>query len=121
MDYTDQATSLAVARIAIGSAAWIAPRQALRLGALETTTQAPYLLRLFGVRDVALGAVTLMAPAPMRPELLKLGMLADAADAAAGALAVRSGAIRPRTGAVLTGAAVAAVVAGAVALRRYER
>jgi hypothetical protein len=45
-------------------------------------------------------------------------MAADSADAVAGALAIKSGAVRPWAGAVLTGAAVAAVVAAAAGLQQ---
>ena len=113
---TDQATSLSLARIVLGGAAWVAPERALRATMLDPAAQSPYLLRLFGARDVALGAITLMAAPSLKPTMLKIGIAVDAADAAAGALATRSGAVRPLTGALVTGAAAAAVVAGVVAL-----
>lgn len=118
MDLKDNATSLSIARIVIGGAAWAAPGTALKLGMLQSTPQAPYLLRLFGARDVALGAMALMAPAAVRPALLKIGVAVDGADAAAAALALKSGALRPAAGAVLAGAALSAVVAGVAALEQ---
>jgi len=49
--------ALAGLRIMIGLASWTAPRLAGRIFGLdpEGNPQAPYLARLFGVRDVALG------------------------------------------------------------------
>jgi hypothetical protein len=61
--------ALAGLRIVIGVAAWLAPRQSGRGFGLDpgANEQAPYRARLFGARDVALGAGTLrglvLAPA----------------------------------------------------------
>ena len=115
MDIKDQATSLAIARIVVGTAAWIAPERSLRASMLDNAPQAPFLLRLFGVRDAALGAITLMAAPSARPALVKLGMAVDGADAAAALLALRSGAVRTSTGVIFAGVALGAVAAGAVA------
>lgn len=116
MDLKDQATSIALARIAVGATAWIAPDRSLRVGTLAGTQQSTFLMRLFGVRDAALGALTLMAAPSARPALLKVGMAVDGADAAAALLALRSGAVRTSTGVVFTGLALAAVAAGAVGI-----
>jgi hypothetical protein len=113
----DNATSLSLARIAIGAAAWAAPELSLRAGMLDAhAPESPYLLRLFGARDVALGAVTLFAAPEHKPALLRVGLAVDAADAGAAVMALRSRRLSTRTGAVLTGAAGAAMVAGLVAL-----
>ena len=116
MDFKDQATSLAVARIVVGTAAWVAPERSLRASMLDGAPQSTFLLRLFGVRDAALGAVTLMAAPAARPALLQVGMAVDGADAAAALLALRSGAVRTSTGVIFAGVALAAVAAGKVAL-----
>ena len=120
MDIKDQATSLAVARIVIGTAAWIAPEKSLRAGSLDTAPQSPFLLRLFGVRDAALGAVTLMAAPSAKPALLKLGLVVDGADAAAALMALKSGAVRSSTGVLFAGIALGAVAAGAVAVGQQK-
>jgi hypothetical protein len=113
----DQATSLAYGRIAVGAVAWIAPKKALRAGLLDTESpQSPYLMRLFGVRDVALGAITLMAPAPSRPALLKLGLAVDGADVAAALLALKAGQLKGGPALAMVGAAGTAVLAGSRAL-----
>ena len=118
MDFKDQSTSLAVARIVIGAAAWVAPERSLRAGMLDADPQSPFLLRLFGVRDAALGVAPLMAAPSARPALVKVGMAVDGADAAAALLALKSGAVRPMAGAIFTGMALAAVVSGAAAGRQ---
>lgn len=113
----DQATSISLARIVIGAAAWVAPQPALKAGLMNAEEpQSPYLLRLFGARDVALGAITLMAPPASKPALLKVGLAVDAGDAAAALLALKAGQLKPVAGAVLAGAGAAAVVAGVQAL-----
>ena len=117
----DQATSLSLARIVVGAAAWVAPRTSLRLARLDAEApQSPYLLRAFGVRDVALGAVTLMSPAAVRPALLKVGVSVDSADAAAALLALRARQVTPLSGAVLAGLAGAGVAAGVQAIGQQE-
>jgi hypothetical protein len=114
---TDQTTSLSIARIVIGAASWVAPETALRLGLMNPSgPSSPFILRMFGAREVALGAVTLMAGPSTRPAMLKVGMAVDSADAAAGVLAIRSGALRPAVGAAMTGMAIAAIAAGAAGL-----
>ena len=120
MDFKDQSASLAVARIVIGAAAWVAPERSLRAGMLDADPQSPFLLRLFGVRDAALGVATLMAPPSAKPALLKVGMAVDGADAGAALLALRSGAIRPVTGMIFAGAALAAVASGAAAVGQQK-
>lgn len=113
----DNATTLSLARIVVGTAAWVAPEMSLRAGMLDATApQSPYMLRLFGVRDAALGAITLLAKPEHKPALLKVGLAVDAADAAAAAHALQRGQLRTPTGLTLAAMAGAAVVAGVVAL-----
>lgn len=118
----DNATSLALARIAAGASAYAVPELGLKTAMLDPTApQSPYLLRLFGVRDVALGVITLMAKPEAVPALLKLGMLVDASDAAAAVLALKSGAVKPPTGVALAGVATAAVIAGFAAFGQQKK
>ena len=116
MDFKDQTTALSVARIVIGTGAFLAPARSLRASALDDTPQSTLLLRLFGIRDAALGAITLMAAPSARPALLKVGMAVDGADAAAALAALKSGAVRPVTGVGFAGLALMGVAAGAVSL-----
>lgn len=118
----DNATSLSLARIVIGSAAWVAPELSLRAGMLDAAApQSPLMLRLFGVRDAAIGVITLLAKPEHKPALLKVGLAVDAADATAAVRALQAGQVKPPAGMMLAGLAGAGVVAGFVALRQQKR
>lgn len=109
---------LALGRIAIGSVAVARPETAVRFLKLDAGgTGAPvYLTRLAGVRDLALGVATLLAPRGARKALLGLGMAVDGSDAYAGYEAYRNGTVPQSTALLLTAPAVAAVLAGAVGM-----
>jgi hypothetical protein len=109
---------LALGRIAIGATALASPALAARLFGLDLARnpQLPYLSRLFGSREIALGAITLLAKGSARRKLVALGMAIDGADGFAGYDAMRSGSVSQSTGMLLTAPAVGAVVAGAVGL-----
>lgn len=113
-------TGLSLARIGIGAVAYANPGLAARLFRLDAqgNPQAPYLSRIFGSRDIVLGALTLAATGSARRNLVLAGMAADGADAVAGYLAGRDGYVDQTTSAMLTAPALMAVVAGAVGLRR---
>lgn len=114
----DNITGLSVGRIVVGTAMLLAPGKALRVGMLDATApQAPYLARMFGSREVALGALTLLAPPAHRATLVRAGLAVDVADAAAGILGIRSRALGTVPGALVTGAAVAAAASGVAHLR----
>ena len=51
-----------------------------------TNPQVPYVTRLFGSREIALGAATLLARGKAQRGLVLAGILVDAADAATGDL-----------------------------------
>ena len=112
-------TGLSLARIGIGAVAIASPDLASRLFRLDSANnpQLPYLSRMFGSREIALGALTLLARGTARRNLVLVGMSVDGADAAAGYLAGRDGYVDQTTSAFLTGPAVLAVLAGAVGLR----
>jgi hypothetical protein len=115
----DNVDSLALGRIVIGAASWAAPTTSFRLFRLHDGSQHhPYLARMFGAREIALGAATLIAQGEHKSTLVKLGVAVDTADAAAGVIALRSKAVSPVLGVLLTGMAVAAVASGASSLGR---
>lgn len=98
-------------RAAIGAGAWLAPRLSGRLFGLDVAAnpQAPYLGRLFGVRDVALAVGTSSSSGSERAQWLRLGVACDLADAVAGLLAGRRGDLpKPATFMVTTTALLAA-------------
>lgn len=111
-------TGLALGRIAIGATAVASPDLAGKLFRLDVASnpQLPYMSRLFGSREIVLGAVTLVSKGAARRKLVALGMAVDGADAFAGFDAIRSGAVSQSVGVGLTVPAVGAVLAGAIGL-----
>ena len=111
-------TGLALGRIAIGAVSLASPSTAAKLFRLDLARnpQLPYLSRMFGSREIALGAITLLATGKARRRLVALGMAVDGADAFAGYDAMQSGVVSQSTGMFLTAPAVGAVVAGAIGL-----
>lgn len=112
------AKALAGLRIVIGLLSWFAPNLAGTLFGLDVkrNKQAPYLARLFGVRDVALGIGTLMAKGAARRTWLQVGLLCDTADAAAAGIGHRDGYLDAQTAIMVAAPAVAAVGLGSAAL-----
>jgi hypothetical protein len=106
-------------RASIGASAWLAPNLAGRLFGLDPVgnPQLPYIGRLFGVRDVALAAGLAQSSGPDRKLWLQLGILCDAADAAAGLLAGRSGQLSKLSTALVTAPALLGLAVGVAALK----
>lgn len=98
-------------RAALGAAAYLAPRATGRALGIdpEANPASPYLARVFGARDVALGVGGFVLPAETRPTYLRLLAGIDAADLVSAALGGRGGYLRPRSAALLAGAAVLAL------------
>src|SRR5205823_1971554 len=113
-------SALAALRAAIGVGAYVAPNVTGRALGLDPAgnPQASFLGRLFGVRDLALGAGTLSSEGPARTRWVQLGVACDLADAGAAYLAARNGTI-PTFAGVLAGAtALGAAGMGLAALRQ---
>jgi hypothetical protein len=110
---------LVAIRVSIGSGTWLAPRLAGTLFGLDARAnpQLPYVGRLFGIRDVVLGAGVQMSTGESRRLWLQLGMVCDAADAAAGLIAGRNGEIPKLTTALVTAPALLGIAMGAAALQ----
>ncbi len=106
-------------RLVIGAAAWLAPRASGKGFGLRPAEnpQAPYLGRLFGARDVALGVGTLQATGEARRQWLRIGVGVDAADAVAAIAAGRAGYLNPVAAGMVFAPAAAAVVLGLAALQ----
>ena len=111
-------TGLALGRIAIGATALASPSLAGKLFRLDLARnpQLPYMSRLFGSREIALGLVTLASKGAARRKLVAVGIAIDGADAFAGYDAMRSGSVSQSVGIGLTVPAAGAVVAGAIGL-----
>lgn len=106
-------------RSAIGAGAWLAPRLSGKLFGLDVdgNPQAPYLARLFGIRDVVLGVGLAGSQGKQREQWLQLGIVCDLADAAAGVLAGRAGELPGRATVMVTGTALLAAGLGIAALQ----
>ena len=114
------ALGLAAARVLIGGVAVASPDLGTRLFRLDPAAnpQLPYMTRLFGSREIALGAATLLARGTTRRNLVLAGIAVYAADAAAAYLAGESRSVDRTTMVALAAPAAAAVLAGFSGLRR---
>lgn len=114
------ALGLAAARVVIGGVALAAPEQGARLFRLDPVTnpQLTYVTRLFGAREIVLGAAALVARGRARQALVMAGVAVDVADSAAGWLAGEDGTVDRTTSYLLTAPAVAAALAGLAGVRR---
>ena len=96
------------ARMLVGTGAWFAPATsaaAFNLGAAGEDPHTALVIRLFGVRDLMLGA-TLLPTSPLPHQVaLQAGIVADAADMAAAILHLARTRRRARGWGVLLGAA----------------
>jgi hypothetical protein len=112
--------AIAISRIAVGTGAWLTPNLSGRLFGLdpEGNPQLPYVGRLFGARDVALGAGTLRSPRKARDAWLTAGLGCDVADVAAGVLAGARGQLPLSAAAMVSATAGAFALAGAWLLQQ---
>ncbi len=115
----DPITGLALGRIGIGALSLIAPRLTAKLFLLDAKAnpQLPYLARLFGSRELALGALTLASTGAARQRFVTAGIAVDGADVLTGLASTASGAVPKRTGLLLAVAAAGAVAAGVIGLK----
>ncbi|MGZ5398642.1 MAG: hypothetical protein ACXWDM_01430 [Nocardioides sp.] len=114
------ALSLAAARIVVGAAVLAAPTGGARLLRLDPTAnpQLAYMTRLFGGREIALGAATLLVRGPAQRQLVTAGIAVDAADAVAAFLAGRDGSLSRPTALLLAMPAVLAAASGVSGIRQ---
>ena len=122
MPGSNPSQTLAGLRLAIGLSSWLTPRVAGRLFGLDARSnpQLPYLARLFGARDVALGAGIVLSEGESRSLWLQIGVACDVADAVAGVAAGSRGYLGPVSAALVTGTAVGAAALGMKALGAEE-
>jgi hypothetical protein len=112
--------AIAAGRIAVGAAAWLAPNLSGRLFGLdpEANPQASYVGRLFGARDVVLGAGAIRAPRKQKDTWLVAGLACDVADVAAGTVAGARGTLPLPSALMVTITAGAFAAAGALLAQR---
>ena len=115
-------TLLGALRIAVGAGGWIAPNLVARMFApgRVSAAQAPFLVRIYGVRDVVLGAGMLATDGRARRKWLIGGVVCDAADAVAALLGSRAGHLPGPVAALVAVPAVGGVALGLIALRDEE-
>ena len=113
-------TLLSAARVGVGAATWLAPVAAGKVMGRRAVTASPvpFVLRLFGVRDFALGLGYFGASPEQQDRVLALGMICDAADAAAAFAAHRRGDLPARLAVPFALTALGAVAAGAAARKQ---
>ena len=118
MSENDAVRALAGVRILIGVSSWLTPRVAGRLFGLDAKTnpQSPYLARLFGARDIALGVGALVSEGDARRQWLVAGLACDGADVAAGVAGGARGYLPKFTSLLVAATALTAVGLGAAAL-----
>lgn len=106
--------AIAALRVMLGSSAWLAPNLTGRLFGIDPddNPQLPYVGRLFGARDVALGAGTLRSSRKNKDAWLTASLACDAADVAAGVLAGARGQLPLGAAALVSATAGAFAAAG---------
>jgi len=115
----DPVTGLSLGRIAVGAVAFARPDVAAGLFGLDLANnpQSPYVTRLFGSREIAIGALTLVSRGTTRRNLVLAGIGIDLADAVTGVLGIQDKSVPAKTGAMLVAPAVGAVFSGIAGLR----
>ena len=114
----DPITGLAYGRIAVGTVSLLSPTLAARLFLLDpgTNPQVPYVTRMFGSREVALGAITLASSGAARQRLVQLGIAVDGADVVTGVAGASTGAVPKKAGIMMALVAAGAVATGVLDL-----
>ena len=111
-------TGLSLGRIAVGVAAVANPHLAAKSLQLDPVgnPQVPYVTRLFGIREIAIGLLTLTASGKAQRGVIGVGVLVDAGDAATAYLAMQDGTVSRKTALTLLGPAVGATASGVIGM-----
>jgi hypothetical protein len=114
----DSITGLAYGRVTIGALSLLSPSLTARLFLLDprTNPQLSYMGRLFGSREIALGAITLASSGAARRKLVQLGVAVDGTDTFTGVVSAANGSVPKKAGLLLAAVGAAAVVTGVLAL-----
>lgn len=86
----DPVLGLSLGRIAIGVGSIASPSLSAKVFGLspEANPQMAFMTRMFGVREIALGSLTLLARGRARRTMVLAGMAVDGGDAATGVIAL---------------------------------
>jgi hypothetical protein len=111
--------ALTTGRLIIGLGSWLTPRISGRMFGLDVpgNEQAPYLARLFGVRDAMLGIGLSQSPREQQRQWLQVGLACDVADAVAAIAGGKRGYLSAPVALYLGTAALSAAALGAIALQ----
>jgi DNA-binding NarL/FixJ family response regulator len=111
--------SLIVSRMTFGIAVWLFPRPVGKAFGLDMpgNPQIPYLGRILGTRDITLAFGLMATEGDAQQQWLVAGFASDCADVVAALAGGVGGYLPKRTSAILTAAALAPMVRGAIALR----
>jgi hypothetical protein len=112
----------AAGRFLVGATSWAAPRRATRLMGLDIKAPAgSYWARLFGIRDVVLGAGLVLADeGDDRRRWRVMGIASDVMDAVAGEIAARESGAKGASRWLLPGFAAFAAALGVAGLLTDE-
>lgn len=112
------ATVMSIIRMFAGGITWLSPALSSRLfglGRIAPGGSPGLVARLFGIRDLVLGAAVHHPDPAVRKAVLQAGVVCDSADVVASLIAIRAGA--PKTTLLgATGGAALFVVLGLTAL-----
>lgn len=116
-------TGISLARILIGLGSFLAPELTAKIFGLSPASNQhlPYMSRLFGAREVAVGALTLVSKGETRRNLTAVGMAIDASDALTGGLELQAKRVPLTAGVMLVGVATGAVVSAGLTLVRGRK
>ena len=111
--------ALIVGRATFGVAVWLFPRPVGKVFGFDMpgNPQIPYLGRILGTRDVMLAWGLFANEGEVQQQWLKAGLASDCADTVAAIAGGVGGYLPKRTSLILTAAALAPMVRGAIALR----
>jgi hypothetical protein len=115
----DNITGLAYGRVVIGALSLLSPSLTAKLFLLDpkANPQLGYMGRMFGSRELALGAITLASSGDARRRLVQLGVAVDGADAYTGIATAVTGSVPKKAGILLTLVAAGAVATGLMELQ----
>lgn len=114
----DPVTGLSLGRVVVGIMALVAPSATAKLFGIDAAAnpQLGLFSRMFGAREIALGAVTLVSKGALRRNLTAVGIAVDGADVASGVVEIGTGGAPKLQGGALVGVALGAVGVGVAAL-----
>ena len=118
----DPVLGLSLGRIVIGVGSIASPSLTAKLFGLSPAAnpQMGYFTRMFGVREIALGSLTLLAKGDARRTMVLAGLAVDGGDAATGVIALAKKEVPLLTGGMLIAVALGAVGSGGAALAQSQ-